>query len=418
MTIAVTGAMAGSPSRRVWTTWAAGFALSGVAHGMLTVLVIASLDAHGAAAPWIAVAAAARLLPYVVCSPFAGVLADRQAIGRVFATSLATRMLLVFGVWLASAEGADEWLPIGLLFLFGAAGTPCYLALLRHTREQVEHGQRARASRLIITLESAVFVAGPAMGGMALIVANVSFGLASVLALLGAAALLSTRSRGARSIVARRSDRDPRGMTLVNAWSGLFEPNARVALFATLTINVLAGLQAALLPRMVRDASLLGGSSYGLLNAAIGGGALVALFIAVRGRTSSSPPLRALLAAGGSAMCGMAVGGPIAVMSAGAFGASVVLTEIVALQLLHETAPEAAVGTTFGILDALLVAAMIVGTLAAPALTEVADESGGMLIAGSVACALALSLGRPARQWAPTSAPMTQTVHHPSQSVV
>jgi hypothetical protein len=181
---------------------------------------------------------------------------------------------------------------------------------------------------------------------------------------------------------------------------------------------MLAGLQAALLPRMVRDASLLGGSSYGLLNAAIGGGALVALFIAVRGRTSSSPPLRALLAAGGSAMCGMAVGGPIAVISAGAFGASVVLTEIVALQLLHETAPEAAVGTTFGILDALLVAAMIVGTLAAPALTEVADESGGMLIAGSVACALALSLGRPARHWAPTSAPMTQTVHHPSQSVV
>ena len=146
---------------------------------------------------------AARLLPYVVLSTAAGILADRFSRTTVLRWSAALRTLLLAGAGAAVLSG-QLGLGVGLAALSVAVSTPAYPAAVA-AMPRFGGPRTGRLTDLLVTAEVAAFVVGPALGGVliGLDASRWALALGPILA-LGSWALLG----GLRS-PARRSGRVP-----------------------------------------------------------------------------------------------------------------------------------------------------------------------------------------------------------------
>ena len=71
-------------------------------------LVAAELEHRGVGTNWLAAVAAARLAPYLLCSPVAGALAGRYEARTVFAVTGLARGVLIAALWIASEHGDSD----------------------------------------------------------------------------------------------------------------------------------------------------------------------------------------------------------------------------------------------------------------------------------------------------------------------
>src|SRR4051794_28009351 len=109
---------------------------------------------------------AARMLPYVLLSWATGALADRFRRDRLLRLTLAVRAALLLLV--AAALVQDRLvLAVALASLAVAAGTPAYPALAA-AMPSAAGPSRRRATDLLVMIEVASFVVGPALGGLLL----------------------------------------------------------------------------------------------------------------------------------------------------------------------------------------------------------------------------------------------------------
>ena len=145
------------------------YLLGSIAQGAPFVLVAAELERRGVGTNWLAAVAAVRLAPYLLCSPFAGALAGRYEARTVFAVTGLARAALIAALWIALSAGSPALLLVSLLFVLVAVGTPTFPALMRAVRQRAPHARLDRTSALAAGLESAAFVAGPALGGLLLL---------------------------------------------------------------------------------------------------------------------------------------------------------------------------------------------------------------------------------------------------------
>ena len=143
--------------------------LGSIAQGAPFVLVAAELERRGVGTNWLAAVAAVRLAPYLLCSPVAGALAGRYEARTVFAVTGLARAALIAALWIALSAGSPPLLLVSLLFVLVAVGTPTFPALMRAVRQRAPHAQLDRTSAVAAGLESAAFVAGPALGGLLLL---------------------------------------------------------------------------------------------------------------------------------------------------------------------------------------------------------------------------------------------------------
>ena len=83
-----------------------------------------------------------------------------------------------------------------------------------------------------------------------------------------------------------------------------------------------------------------------------------------------------------AAVVGLVVAGrpAVALLACVVFGAGIVAVEAAGSAVLVDRLPLPVVGSAFGVLDSLLIAAMVVGGLAAPALASVANPSGSLAV--------------------------------------
>ncbi|HEX5614711.1 MAG TPA: MFS transporter [Acidimicrobiia bacterium] len=354
-----------------------------------TVAVTAAVWDQTASSGWVATAAAARLLPYIVVSMFAGVVADRRERRGVLAVSAGTRAVLVLALAAAVGLEAAPALLVGLTFLMTAAGTPCYPALAAAMPVVVPTEDLAPANGILTTIESSAFVVGPAIGGVVLLVAPAEIALVvnAAVFLLALACLANVGELGGGSN-ATRGDEGLTDALRAGVRAIVGSPDVMTPLVLVVVVNLVYG--GSLIGLLLVATELLdaGRGGFGLLNAALGVGAFVGVALTNRvARTRA--PMRAL--AGATMFTGipfalLAIGEvlPVAIALMVISGIGSVVTEVLAVTLMQRSLPRDVLARVFGILDAVVIGAVLLGSAGAPALVDLIGLRASLVVVGAV----------------------------------
>jgi MFS family permease len=318
---------------------------------------------------------AARMLPYVVLSWATGMLADRFPRDVILRLTILGRAVLLVAVAAAVADGR-----LGAAVVAGAlavgCGTPAYPALAA-AMPALAGAARRRATDLLVTVEVASFVVGPAVGGLLLAPSTRAWTLPLAVA--------STLTAGALVLGVRlprpSGGASPSGLPLAVVRGS--SRAARAVTVAGLLNAVVAALALVLLPLAAMSWSG-GDRAFGLATGVLGFGAVAAPLLCWLGRTALSRIRWGLLLLGGTlllvastpsvawALAPLALVGALSVHVEGA------LTETI-----QDAVPDRARAGVLGRTDTVMVTAALLGSLAAPWLSSaIGPRSAVLLLAG------------------------------------
>lgn len=321
-------------------------------------------------------AAAARMLPYVVCSWWAARVGDRRRRDLVVRATVVARLALLAGV--PAAVALDQVAAaVALAALAVAVATPAYPALAAAMPDAAGEDS-ARATDLLVTIEVASFVVGPAFGGVLLGVPELIAPL-TVAGLLGALALLA----GVRLAPAQGRTSPRRGGTWATVRASA--PIRRSLVLMSLLNLVLAavGVTLVLMARGTWTGWWTSDTAYGVASGALGFGALAAPSLARCGSTAWSRSRAGVLLLG-AALAVVAVSPTVlwALLPLVLAGAAAVHAESAATGVVQQEADDEVRASLFGVADACMVGAAMLGALAAPAL---AAAAGPPVLVGALA---------------------------------
>jgi MFS family permease len=330
--------------------------------------------------------AAARMLPYVLLSWAIGMLADRYRRDRLVRVTLAGRAVLLVGVALAVAQG---WLLLAVLTaaLAIACGTPAYPALAA-AMPGAAGPSRRRATDLLVTIEVASFVVGPAIGG--LLLAAPTRSLAPVVAVL----LTVLATAVLAGVVLPRPASPPSHRVRIGTTVRASSSARRAIGVAGLLNAVAAVLLLALLPvatELWHDAE----SGYGLATGMFGFGAVAAPLLWRLGSSTRGRAAWGLLLLGGSLAVVPAT--PAVTWAAVPLvlaGAATVHVEGAVTEAIQDAVPDAQRAGALGLTDSVMVGAALLGSLVAPWLSSALGPRGVLLLLAAVSVGTVALLGR------------------------
>lgn len=310
--------------------------------------------------------AALRMAPYVALSWWSGRLADRRERARIVRLSLLARTGLLLAA--TAALALDHWvLAVVLCTGVVVAGTPAYPALaagLPGLADAPAEGAARRATSLLVTVEVAAFVVGPALGGLCLdrIPLPAVAAAAALLVGLGWACFRGTELPAPKAGAVTAPGR--------GVWRFLkHNRSARHALVVVAGANaVVAALGLAVL-ELADVVWRTGPTGFGIATAALGFGALGAPVL------TTLPPLRTargslLVLSGSVAGFAWAPPGLLAYAALTLVGAIAVCCEGVATGVLQQAVPDSLRATVLGLGDSVMVAAAALAALVTPLVTE------------------------------------------------
>ncbi|MEP7089485.1 MAG: MFS transporter [Nocardioidaceae bacterium] len=354
-------------------------------------------------------AGAARMLPYVLLSWATGRLADRFRRDRLLRATLAARVVLLAAVAVAVWQGRLLAAVVAAALTI-ACGTPAYPALAAAMPGAAGEARR-RATDLLVTIEVASFVVGPALGGLllaaptrrwlplcAVVLAVASYGL-----VLGV--MLARPGRAA-------DDRSGEGGVLQAL------RRSRVASRAVGVLGLLNAVDAVLVLGLLPVAARLwhdDAGGYGLATGMLGFGALGAPLLWRLGSSASGRARGGLLLLG-AALAALAATGSVgaAVLPLVIAGAATVHVEGAATEAIQDGVPDAHRAGVLGLTDSVMVGAALLGSLAAPWLAGVLGPR-GLLVSLALTCVATLTVvGRRAATTTPVS-PATPVPWVPTQ---
>lgn len=373
----------------------ASHAASQIGQSLFTVAITVVVWQQTRSAAWVAAAATSRLLPYVLCSAPAGVLADRYDRRTLLGLAHATRIVCMAALVVAVLAQSAAPVVLALAFAATVAGTPCYPAVAAIIPRTVPTADLAAANALFTTVESTAFVVGPAIGGALLTLgppavtfaANaVVFGVA--LALLHPLSLPSaaTDDAAGASFVGQFVDG-------VRAVVGSAE--VAVPLLYMVVMNFVYGVSLVALLLVATDLMAVGAEGFGFLNAAVGAGAFAVVLVSNR-VAASGAPLRVLtwaVLASSVPFAALAVTTslPLGLGLAFVAGAGGLLTEVVGVTILQRVLDERVLARVFGILDTTVIGAILVGSAVVPPLVRLVGLRSTLVIGGALVPALSLA---------------------------
>ena len=385
------------PVRRLLASHA--LAATGMSLPWPLLLLLVWEQTHSAAA--LGLAGAARMAPYVLFSWAVGRLADRYPRHLIVLATLGARLVALAAMALLLLAGQVLGAVVAAAVAVAVA-TPAYPALAAAMPGAA--GKDAhRATGLLVTVEVASFVVGPALGG--LLLAPPLQPLVPVLSLLGVAAAAALLG----------------GITLAAPGTG--EPGAAAAtgLAATLrqspallgAIGVVAGVNAvlaavaiALLP-LAEESWGAGGTAYGLASGVLGFGALAGPLLVRIGRDDRARARTGMLLLAGCLLLVVPSAGPAwAVLPLAVVAAAAVQVESAATGVMQDAAPDRVRASVLGVADTAMVAAAMVGSLLAPLVAAAVGPRTLVLAASVLAAGSALLVRGPqvASQVAPERA--------------
>ena len=375
-------------------------------HGLTTAAQTTTGLAAGAytlqqtgSASWAGVTVAVGVLPYVVLSGLAGLLADLHPRGAVLAWSCLARAMLTGGAAALMLLGAPTGWLVVLTALTAVAATPAYPALAAAVPQCLPDAELERGNALATGVENLSWLAGPGLFGLLTLggadLWGVALGAAGV---SGAAALLVRPVRLPRpaSPEARTGWRQEAGagLRLVAARRRL-----RAAMGLAMVDNFLYGY-------LVVTLVLLGheDQGQGVLPTALTLGALLAVVTTARlarGLTADRTVVGGLAAfAGALVVVGLAVGASgtvrawVAVAAVLVAGAATLAAEIAAVTLLQRDSEPALLARVFGVYDQLNVGAIAAGSALAGPVAHLVGAGVGLAGVATLAVGAALLLAQ------------------------
>jgi Na+/melibiose symporter-like transporter len=382
----------------VWTVLQ--YTCASVAIGIVAVVVSIELFRRSGSTTWASVGVLARIVPFLVCSPIAGVLGDRY--DGVKTIRLATGSVTVgaAALWLAVGQ-APLWSIAVVGVVSHVLWTPGYPAAASLVPRMVDSGSLAAGVGIVTASESVSWLVGPGLGGL-LISTSGPRAAAGVAVLFGVVASISglmLRRTWARPADSNRSEvaRGRFGAMLTDGFHTILSTRSVFAPLAILLAGEVAyGASQVVLLVAATDLFGLSAGGFGLLGAAISGGALAALLVVnplARSRRPSTVLVAVLLLEGVPVALSAASGSSsIAIPLFVCSGVGMVASEVLLLTTLQRNAPRDQLSRLFGILDSLLIASMIVGSLAAAPLMAVLGVRGSLMLIGVLFPAISVAL--------------------------
>ena len=314
-------------------------------------------------------------------------LGDRVDPRRLVCAGIGCELVATVFVIVVAEHGPVVVLALGGL-LAHASWTLCYPNTLAALPRTVDTDRLAPAMSLITTVDSASWFVGPGVGGLLLTVVGVAPTLvvaASMMVVALALALLL--ARGHLGDAPETADDEPflralaTGVGIVVRTRSLLGP-----LLVLVIIEATFGAGQVVLLVAAADLLHMSDGGFGALSAAIGSGACGALVVGNRLASWPRPVVAlvgtVLFAGVPLAVSGLAGTPAVAVPLLVIAGLGIVCTELLLLTTLQRNAPADVMARVFGVLDALNVGSVMVGSLAAAPLLAVLGPRGALVLLG------------------------------------
>ena len=349
---------------------------------------------HSAA--WVAATTVLRLVPAGLLAPLGGALADRYERRLVMISADLTRAALMFVLALVAWRSGSAAVALGLAFAASLAGSPNLPAAGAMTPAIVPETDLAAANYALSVIDNVAIVAGPALGGLLLLLGSptAAFAVNGVSFFGSALAVLLMRSRS-RSAGAQAGESI--ASQLVEGWRAVAtSPGGAVVVGFVAASSLLYGLQTVLLLVLSARQLNAGASGYGYLLAGLGVGGVAAGLVSGRLAATERPSLLLTVALAG-------IGLPLAALAfvhsvAAAIpllavqGAANILVDVTAFTLLQRALPDALLARVFGFLETAIIGSILLGAVVAPWLLQTIGLDRSLLVAGVTVPVIALLL--------------------------
>ncbi len=368
----------------------AGLAVSQLGDWLYNLALVALVYQRTHSALWAGVTTAARVLPIVALSPLGGVIADRFDRRRVMAICDVIRLVLMAALALVAAAHLPVVLAPLLAAVATAAGSPYLPCASACTPRLVPDADLSGANAARSAVAGIGIIAGPALGGVLLLLGSPALAFAANAVTFGLSALAVLAIPASAAFSPERTGERPAGL-LREIADGAAALRANVAALqlvgADIMCSLVYGMQTVLLILVAARAGL-GLHGYGYLFAGIGAGALVGTALAARTLRCRRPRavLMAALAAVGLPMLALAfVHWPMAVIAlVGLTGVGAITVEVVTETTLQRTLPAEVFGRAYGLALPASLAGIVAGTLIAPLLVSLVGLAGALIACGAV----------------------------------
>ncbi|MBD0328770.1 MAG: MFS transporter [Thermoleophilia bacterium] len=388
----VAAVAANRPLARVQLAWAA----SNVGNWAYFVAVAVYAYAQGGAAA-VGVLGFLRLLAPALTAPLLASLADRFRRTRVMVVSDVVVAVALAAAALSILTGLPAVVVYALVVALEVAHSPfrpAQAALLPSLAR--EPHELAAANLAASTIESVGSFLGPALAGLALLLAGPEVTIAATAALfLGSALVVRGVPEGAR---AERAAGHARLRHELVAGGRAIARDRRtrllVALYAAQT--VVGGIIAVLLVVLSFEQLDLGESGVGLLNAVIGAGGVVGALATLVLLRRLAATFTAGLLLWGVPLALLALSPTLAVAAAMfvLVGIGNTLVDVAGITLMQRAVREDVLARAFGVLESILLASLGFGLLVAPLLDSLLGTRGALAASGLPLAVLAVVFSR------------------------
>lgn len=387
--IAAIRRVAGNPDmRRALLGWMLGWAGE---WAWLVALLVYAFGAGGLAV--VGLVGLARTLPAAILAPALSSLADRGPRHRVLLTIHVGRSLLLGSATAVVAVGGPPlavYLIAALDALLAVLHRPTHMALLPALARSPQ--QLVGANVASATVEAVGILSGPAIGA-ALIATDVvplTFAGPAMLFAVAAISVAGLQPASGASVPETGTSRSLlRGIQALRA-----HPHAALILGLFAGQTTVRGILGVLIVAGAVGMFGMGEEGVGLLNAAIGAGGLLGAISAmsVVGRSRMGRPFLIGLALWGAPIlvAGLVPAAVVALLAMAALGAGNALLDVSGFTLLQRTVPNAYRGSVFGILEALVMLTVGLGSLVGPLLVQLLGAQGAWIAAGCLLPVLAV----------------------------
>jgi MFS family permease len=359
---------------------------------------------------WLAALGICRWGPGLLLASYGGVIADRYERITILIVSALASAAVMAAMAVVVATNAPPVLILVLAAASAVALAPYQPAAGALTPEVVGEKDLAAANSLFSALENLVVVLGPGIGGLLLLTGRPAIGVAiNAASFVVAAAVISrlrVRSRGGADSEDSAVQQWKAGLSALAA-----QPVAvAVVLFCALDSAVYGASTVLYVPLSVRLGTGPNGYSYLLAGSALGGVLGVGLANRLSGGSRLAPVIMGSICLQALPfLVTVPVDSPaLAAALQVASGVGMVIVDVLALTSLQRDLPRETLGRVLGIFDTVLLAGILLASLATGILLAHADVNVALVAVGAGIPALGL-VGLPALLRADrTSAAVTQ----------
>jgi MFS family permease len=381
----------------------AGEFVSGIGDWLYLVAVLVVVYADSNSPVLLGIVGAARILPYVLLSVPAGIVADRFDRRLVLLVTDVARGILMVVLALFVIVGAPTIAIIAIAILAACFSTFFGPTIAAYLPDLVSEDDLGPANSAWATLDNVGFIIGPALAGLLLATGNLAVAFLLNAATFAVIAVVLWRLPVSRSRADAEASDQPAVTPERQAWRDLAGPLAGPFILDSANSLVSGGI-GVLTVVLALDVLGAGEAGTGYLNAATGVGGVVAGIAggALLARRLSVPLLMGGIA-GAIGLVWLAIAGNIvvAMLAMGVAVAGLLLLDVVNTTLIQRMVPDALRGRAMGLLQTTSAIMYSLGSLVIP-LAAHAFGVGYVLVgcavvsSAGVVVALVLDAGRAA----------------------